>query len=87
METITVASKDKRIMASCIASVAGTDENLSNKDTIFTVKLLVKCVRERGNGMRGNKTSLEYACGFTRKTFVHLVGKVELCYELMIPPE
>lgn len=50
MEMITVVSKDNRIMASWTVSVAGTDKNLSNKDTTFILKLLVKCVGKREDG-------------------------------------
>ena len=45
-----VVSKDQRMMTSWIAYVAGTDENLSRRNTIFILKLLVKCVRERKDG-------------------------------------
>lgn len=91
MEIIIIVSEDKRIMDSCTTScysvsVAETDENLSNKDTIFILKLPVKCVRERSEGTTGNKISHEHVRSFLSFS-VNLVGKIELCYQLMIPPE
>lgn len=83
MEIIIIVSEDKRIMDSCTTScysvsVAETDENLSNKDTIFILKLPVKCVRETEEGTTGNKISHEHVRSLSFS--VNLVGKIELCY-------
>lgn len=45
-----IVSKDQKIMTLWIAQVAGTNEILGHRNSVFILKLLVKCVRERRDG-------------------------------------
>lgn len=45
-----IVSKDQKIMTLWIAQVAGTDEILSHRNSVFILKFLVKCVRKRRDG-------------------------------------